>query len=63
MKQFECKWGAGYVDEGKTSTTGASFFSNDNGYEAADLAAINALEVGQTWTAPTNEVHTVTRIA
>lgn len=60
-KQFEATWGDGY-DPGQEIVQ-AEFFSGHNGYEPEDIEAIEKLEVGEFWVAPTVEQHTVRRIA
>lgn len=59
---YECVWGAGY-HAGGDELRDLSFFCEDNGYDAANLARVSELAVGETADlTDLSGVHTVTRI-
>jgi hypothetical protein len=60
-KTFNAYWSDDFDNPG-TRTVSESFFTEANCYSAADIQAIAALDVGQTWRAPDyGDAHTVTR--
>lgn len=62
MKRFEAKWGAGYIHT-QAREIGVEAITDHMGYDPEDIEAIDALEVGQTWIAPTVEEHSITRLS
>lgn len=61
MKKFIAVWGLGY--EPQYSVCDERVFTRDLGYYPEDIAAIEALEVGQMWRHDGLEIHHVTRLA
>lgn len=62
MKTYEAYWGDDFFESG-TRTEPEDFFCADNCYEPEDIAAIQALQVGETWLCPDyGHHHTVTRL-
>jgi hypothetical protein len=62
LKQFSATWDASFGFVG-SEIRSISAFGQGNGYSSEDLAAINALAVGQTWKdGAYGESHTVTRL-
>lgn len=63
MKTFKAFWGNSFSRPGN-SKVGSSFFTEDNGYDSEDVAAIDALEVGEKWmSADYGSEHTVERLS
>ena len=60
MKRFMAVWGSGYTP--REQIVGLAFFSEDNGYEDEDRAAIHDLEVAQVYEDGYPETHTIIRI-
>lgn len=67
MKTFFCAWAEGYATPEAlpmlTATHTMEFFGPHNGYDNPDTVGIDALGIGETWTAPTPEVHIVMRLS
>jgi len=62
MKTFRAYWSESFSNS-STYTKAEDFFCNSNCYHPEDIAAIQALEVGQQWEAPHyGHHHTVTRL-
>lgn len=61
-RQYRAYWGGSFMKPG-TSNLNGSFFSDDNGYDTEDVAAIAALTVGEEWiSSDFGSDHVVTRL-
>lgn len=60
-KRFKAVWGNSFVTTGSEEFA-LNFVWDGNGYSAEDIAAVEALAVGETWVSKDYPDHAITRI-
>jgi hypothetical protein len=62
VKTFEARWGDGYIHT-QTKVITQQAINEANGYEDADVQAIDNLAVGEKWHEGTAREHTIERLS